>query len=50
MLSLKEVAKEFSVTRQTVLNWVNNGTIKAVKVGGQYRVSHEEVQRLKDGK
>lgn len=49
MLTLKEVAKELNVHWKTVRNWALNGTIKAVKIGRQWRVSEEEVNRIKKG-
>jgi excisionase family DNA binding protein len=38
----------FSVSRQTVLKWINNGKIKAVKVVKVYRIPKEEIDRLID--
>lgn len=46
MYTVTEVAKMFSVSRQTVLKWINNGQIKAVKVVKVYRIPKEEVDRL----
>ena len=45
LLTVTEVSKMFSVSRQTVLKWINNGKIKAVKV---YRIPKEEIDRLID--
>ena len=42
------MAKMFSVSRQTVLKWINNGKIKAVKVVKVYRIPKEEIDRLPD--
>ena len=56
MLTVTEVANMFSVSRQTVLKWINNGKIKAVKVVKVYRIPKEEIdwlidkQRKEDGK
>lgn len=47
MYKVSEVAKIFNVSRQTVLHWIKNGTIKAVKPLKDYRISAEEVERLK---
>lgn len=47
MYKVSEVAKIFNVSRQTVLYWIKNGTIKAVKPLKDYRISEEEVERLK---
>ena len=48
MYTVTEVAKMFSVSRQTVLKWINNGKIKAVKVVKVYRIPKEEINRLID--
>ena len=46
MLTVTEVAKQFSVSRQTVLKWIKTGKIKAVKVVKVYRIPKEEIDRL----
>ena len=46
MYTVTEVANMFSVSRQTVLKWINNGKIKAVKVVKVYRIPKEEIDRL----
>lgn len=46
MLTVTEVANMFSVSRQTVLKWINNGKINAVKVVKVYRIPNEEIDRL----
>ena len=43
MYSLAQVADIFSVTRQTVLNWVKSGTIHAVKIGRKWLVKESEI-------
>lgn len=48
MYTVTEVATMFSVSRQTVLKWINNGKIKAVKVVKVYRIPKEEIDRLID--
>ena len=48
MLTVTEVAKQFSVSRQTVLKWIKTGKIKAVKVVKVYRIPKEEIDRLID--
>lgn len=49
MLSVKQVAEIFNVSKQTVFNWIANGNIKAVMIVGQYRIEQSEVERLKNG-
>lgn len=46
MYTVTEVSNMFSVSRQTVLKWINNGKIKAVKVVKVYRIPNEEIERL----
>lgn len=46
MYTVTEVAKMFSVSRQTVLKWIKTGKIKAVKVVKVYRIPKEEIDRL----
>ena len=46
MYTVTEVSKMFSVSRQTVLKWINNSKIKAVKVVKVYRIPKEEIDRL----
>lgn len=34
-LTVKEVAEKLRVTRQAIYNWITEGRLKAVKVGGK---------------
>ena len=45
MLSLREVADRLGVSQMTVRRLIRRGELIAVKVGGQYRVSEESLQR-----
>lgn len=47
MVSLKEAAQEIRVCYNTMLKYVNTGAIKAVKIGRTYRISEEEIERVK---
>ena len=48
--TLQEVANILKVTRQTIYNNVHAGNIKAVKLGKDWRVTEEELQKiLKNG-
>ena len=49
MKSLKEVALELGVHWKTVYNMILRGDIKAVKIGRQWKISEEEIERLKRG-
>lgn len=46
LYSLKEVAEILGVTYNTVFNLIQNGQIKAVKVGRVLRISQEEVEKI----
>ncbi|MGC8849571.1 MAG: helix-turn-helix domain-containing protein [Candidatus Bathyarchaeia archaeon] len=47
LLTTKEVAEVFNVTRHAVAKWIREGRIRAVKLpGGQYRVPESEVERI----
>lgn len=48
MYTVTEVATIFSVSRQTVLKWINDGKIKAAKVVKVYRIPKEEIDGLID--
>lgn len=47
MLDIKQVAKELSLSEKTIRNHINSGKIKAVRIGNVWRISEEEVKRLK---
>lgn len=47
MLSTTEAAIQLRVTRQTIMNWIKSGYLKAVKVGRQYRIEQIEIDRLR---
>ncbi len=38
LLSVPEVAKRYGVTRAAVYNWINEGKLRAVKVGALTRI------------
>lgn len=44
LLSTKEVAKLFSVSKQTVRAWMRSGQLKSIHVGQIVRVRREDVQ------
>lgn len=47
--TVKQVADIFGFTRQTVLYWIKSGKIKAIKPNKDFRISEEEIERLKRG-
>lgn len=50
MKSISEVAKIFNTSRQNIWNKVKSGEIKAIRFGKLWRISDEEIQRLKGEK
>ena len=48
MYTVKEVAKIFNVSRQTIIRWIRSGHLKAVRVVREYRITEEEIERLKN--
>lgn len=44
--SVKEVADIFGVTTQTVLLWIRNNKLEAIKLGKSYRISRGAMVRL----
>jgi len=49
MKTVTETAEIFSVTRKTVLNWIDKGLIKAVRPMREYRIPESEIERLMEG-
>lgn len=49
MYTTREIAEMFKWNIETVRRKIYAGKIKAVKIGKGYRISEEEVERLKIG-
>lgn len=47
MYSLNQVAKILGYSKRTIYRMINDKRIKAVRIGKQYRISEEEVERIK---
>jgi len=46
-LTVKEVARRLGVTRQSVYNWIADGRLKAVRVGGTaVRIAESSLSEL----
>lgn len=45
----EEVAANLKVSRKTVYNWIQEGRLKAVKIGHFWRISESELNRLLKG-
>ena len=46
LLTPAEVAEYLRISRRTVVRWVREGRLRAVRVGRQWRIPAEEVQRV----
>jgi excisionase family DNA binding protein len=46
LLTVPQVAEEMQVTPQTIRNWIDHGTLPAVRVGRAFRVRREDVDAL----
>ncbi|MCL5981382.1 MAG: helix-turn-helix domain-containing protein [Firmicutes bacterium] len=45
----EEVADNLKVSRKTIYNWIQEGRLKAVKIGHVWRISETELKRLLEG-
>lgn len=43
MFSPEQVAAHFNVSRQTVYNWIHSGALKALRLGGLFRVTQAQL-------
>jgi excisionase family DNA binding protein len=50
LMPTDQVADLFSVTPETVRNWITRGLIKGVKVNGYWRIPRSEVVRFAKSK
>lgn len=49
LLKVSEVSKELELNHLTLLRWIRQGKIEAIKtLGGQYRIHRDEITRIKD--
>ena len=49
MLSVKQVAEELNVCQETIKRKLQKGIYKGIKVGTRWRISEEEIERIKKG-
>ena len=47
MLTIKDVAKELKLHEMTIYRYVVSGKIKGVKFGNTYRITEDEIKRIK---
>jgi excisionase family DNA binding protein len=50
MLTVEEVADRLKVTPRTVYRWIDDGKLKALKIGGVVRVTEEDYQSFINNK
>jgi len=46
LLRTGEAGEMLGVTPKTIREWIKEGRIKALRIGKEYRVPYEEVERL----
>ena len=49
LYTLKELEPVLGMSHRTLLEYVTTGKLKAVKVGGKWRVSEDNLQRFVNG-
>ncbi|HAA80520.1 MAG TPA: DNA-binding protein [Thermoanaerobacter sp.] len=42
----EEIAENLKVSRKTIYNWIQDGHLKAVKIGHFWRIPESELKRL----
>ncbi len=47
MLSVDKIAKELGVSKITIFRKLQNGKIRGIKIGAIWRISVEELERIK---
>lgn len=46
MLTIKEAAAKIGVVHSTVSRWIAAGKLPAIRVGGTYRIRHEDLENM----
>lgn len=49
MLTVKEFAERFHITKMTAYRWIKKGRVNVVKIGTTIRIEQSEVERIKRG-
>ena len=49
MLTVKEFAEMFHVTKMTVYRWINAGKVKVIRIGSTIRIEKSEAERIAKG-
>lgn len=50
LYTLTEVEQILGVSHRTLLRWVTDNKIKAIKVGGRWKVSEDTLNQILEGK
>lgn len=45
-LTVTEMANELQVSDRTIRNWISNGYLLYVKIGGRYLIPERELKRI----
>lgn len=49
LLTITEIARKMSVSRQTIYSWINNGQIKTIRTpGGRLRIPEDQLMAVKE--
>lgn len=43
--TVKEVARKLNVKDQVIRDWINDGSLEAIKVRGEFRISEKALER-----
>lgn len=49
LYTVDELAKLFEVTRRTMYNYVKQGKVKGVKIGGTWKFTEENIKKFVNG-
>lgn len=49
LYTLTEIEPILGVSHRTLLSYVKNGTLHAVKIGGKWKVSEKDLKKLIEG-
>ena len=49
LFGVKEVAELLSVTPRTIMNYIKDGRLRAVKIGGRWRISKDNLKAFCEG-
>lgn len=47
--TLSEIMPVLGCTRPTLMNYISSGRLKAVKIGGKWKVSHDNLKKFVNG-